>query len=84
MAKNLRSKIAESDTMFIHDVNPATTEKFAEEVGNVKVGKDVRDVAENAVCQIVLQRSELCPVLSLEMNPYCSIYDLSWQRKLFY
>ena len=61
MAKNLRAKIAESDTMFIHDVNPATTEQFAKEVGNVEIGKNVRDVAEKTVCQITSIRA--CYVL---------------------
>ncbi|KAK3721039.1 hypothetical protein LTR37_003329 [Vermiconidia calcicola] len=46
MAKNLRAKIPESDTMVIHDVNPAVTESFAKEVGNVEIAKNVREVAE--------------------------------------
>ena len=50
MAKNLRAKIAESDTMLIHDVNPAVTQKFAEEVGKVSIAENVREVAETAVC----------------------------------
>jgi 3-hydroxyisobutyrate dehydrogenase len=50
MARNLRAKIAESDTMMVHDVNPAATKKFAEEVGNVSVGQNVREVAEKTVC----------------------------------
>ncbi|KAK3099073.1 hypothetical protein LTR53_019140, partial [Teratosphaeriaceae sp. CCFEE 6253] len=48
MATNLRNKIAASDTMYIHDVNPAVTEQFAKEVGNVTIADCVRDVAENA------------------------------------
>ena len=55
MATNLRSKIAESDTMIVCDVNPAVSEKFAKEIGNVEVGKNVRDVAEKAVCAFMLQ-----------------------------
>ncbi|EMC91903.1 hypothetical protein BAUCODRAFT_39046 [Baudoinia panamericana UAMH 10762] len=47
MATNLRNKIASSDTMVIHDVNPAVTEQFSKEVGNVTVAKDVREVAES-------------------------------------
>ncbi|KAK1061380.1 hypothetical protein LTR12_002014 [Friedmanniomyces endolithicus] len=47
MAKNLRSKIPSSDTMFIHDVNPKVTEEFAKEVGNVTIAQSVREVAEN-------------------------------------
>ena len=49
MARNLRSKIAESDTLFIHDIDPAMSERFEQEVGNVKVVKSVREVAENSV-----------------------------------
>ncbi|KAK5121533.1 hypothetical protein LTR85_005366 [Meristemomyces frigidus] len=48
MARNLRSKIAQSDTMCIHDVNPAVCEQFEKEVGNVKVVQSVRDIAENS------------------------------------
>ncbi|KAK3622578.1 hypothetical protein LTR56_022133 [Elasticomyces elasticus] len=47
MAMNLRSKIPSSDTMIIHDVNPAVTEQFAKEVGNVTIAESVREVAEN-------------------------------------
>lgn len=49
MATNLRNKIPSSDTMVIHDVNPAVTEQFSKEVGNVTVAKDVREVAEKSV-----------------------------------
>lgn len=49
MARNLRNKIAQSDTMFIHDVNPAVCEQFEKEVGNVKVAQSVREIAENSV-----------------------------------
>ena len=49
MARNLRAKIAESDTMIIHDVNPAVTKKLAEEVGNVSIAQNVREVAEKSV-----------------------------------
>ena len=50
MAQNLRKKISSSDTMVIHDVNPAVTEQFAKEVGNVTVAQSVREVAEKSVC----------------------------------
>lgn len=49
MARNLRAKIGSSDTLTIHDVNPDVTKKFAEEVGNVTVAKNVREVAEHSV-----------------------------------
>lgn len=50
MAKNLRTKIPESDTMYIHDVNTAALDAFVKEVGKVTVAKNVREVAENTVC----------------------------------
>jgi len=50
MAKNLRTKIADFDSLFVHDVNPAALEAFVEEVGGrVTVAGGVREVAENAV-----------------------------------
>jgi 3-hydroxyisobutyrate/3-hydroxypropionate dehydrogenase len=52
MAKNLRTKISSSDTMLIHDVNPAVTEAFAKEMGNVEIAQSVREVAEKTVCHL--------------------------------
>ena len=49
MAKNLRTKIPDSDTMVIHDVNTKACESFAEEVGKVEIAKNVREVAERTV-----------------------------------
>ena len=57
MARNLRSKIAESDTMYIHDVNTGVCEELQQELGNVKTAKSVREVAENAVCPSTLRVS---------------------------
>jgi hypothetical protein len=57
MAKNLRSKIPSSDTMIIHDVNPAVTDSFAKEMGNVTVAQSVREVAENSVRGASLRRA---------------------------
>ncbi|KAK5165215.1 uncharacterized protein LTR77_009313 [Saxophila tyrrhenica] len=54
MARNLRAKIAESDTMLIHDVNPAVTEKFKQEVGKVEIAEHVREVAETATTIITV------------------------------
>lgn len=54
MARNLRSKINQSDTMYIHDVNPAVCERLQQEVGNVNIANSVRDVANNAVCLCLL------------------------------
>ncbi|KAK5160793.1 hypothetical protein LTS14_001806 [Recurvomyces mirabilis] len=51
MASNLRSKISSSDKMYIHDVNPAVTEQFAKEIGNVEIAQSVRDVAEKSYQQ---------------------------------
>lgn len=55
MAKNLRTKIKESDTMFIHDVNTAVAEQFKKEVGNVTVANNVREIAEQSVSGNTLQ-----------------------------
>lgn len=50
MARNLRAKIPAEDTLFVHDVNTAATERFIEEhPQGVTVAKSVREVAENAV-----------------------------------
>lgn len=50
MAKNLRAKIPAEDTLFVHDVNTAATERFSEEHPHgVSVASSVREVAENAV-----------------------------------
>ncbi|PZD43477.1 MmsB, 3-hydroxyisobutyrate dehydrogenase beta-hydroxyacid dehydrogenase [Pyrenophora tritici-repentis] len=49
MAKNLRAKIPAEDTLFVHDVNTAATERFSEEYPHrVTVASSVREVAENA------------------------------------
>jgi hypothetical protein len=77
MAKNLRSKIKESDTMIIHDVNESALKKFKDEMGNVEIAKDVREVAEKSVC--INMR---CYKAHFQDECFCSIYDLSWQRKL--
>jgi len=48
MARNLRSKIPSSDTLYIHDVNPTICEKFAAEFKGVEIAPDVRELAENS------------------------------------
>jgi hypothetical protein len=54
MARNLRAKIPAEDTLFVHDVNTATTKKFLEEnPQGVRVAENVREVAENAVRTIL-------------------------------
>lgn len=49
MARNLRNKIPESDTMIVHDTNPAVCEEFKNEVGRVQLVDNVRDLAERSV-----------------------------------
>ena len=51
MAKNLRAKIPESDTVIVFDVNPSSSEKLTAEASpaNIKIAKGPREVAENAV-----------------------------------
>lgn len=50
MAKNLRAKVPAEDTLFIHDVNTATTKRFLEEnPTGVQVADNVREIAEKAV-----------------------------------
>jgi len=85
MAKNLRAKIQPTDELMIHDVNTAVTEQFSKEVGNVKVAQNVREVAENSV-RAALPYTELASsrLNYIMMICYCSIYDLSWQRKLLF
>ena len=77
MAKNLRAKIPEGDTLTIFDVNSASLEKFSQEAtpSGVVVAKSPREVAEKAV-------SERCSSThtghSCRMSTSYSIYDLSW------
>lgn len=58
MAKNLRAKIPESDTLTVFDVNAASLEKFSQEAtpAGVVIAKSPREVVENAV-------SVLCIIL---------------------
>ena len=60
MAKNLRTKIPESDTMIVHDVNPTACESIAKELGNIEVAKNVREVAEKAVRGISIHDTPCC------------------------
>jgi len=63
MATNLRAKIPASDTLIIHDVNEAATQKFQEEVGiaakaagapgkgtGIEIASSLRSLAEQSVC----------------------------------
>lgn len=51
MARNLRSKIPEGDTLTVFDVNAKSTEKLQSESSskNLHVAKSPREVAEKAV-----------------------------------
>jgi|ERR1700722_6382811 hypothetical protein len=62
MAKNLRAKIPETDTLIICDTNPKATEKFVEEVGiatsstnapgrgtGIHIAENPREVAQKSV-----------------------------------
>lgn len=51
MAKNLRAKIPEGDTMTIFDVNAAAVEKLVKEAeqANILIAKGPREVAQSAV-----------------------------------
>lgn len=57
MARNLRAKIPEQDTLIICDANPETTAKFVVEGSGKKIEvADPRTVAEKSV--------RACPVLT--------------------
>jgi len=56
MAKNLRGRIASSDTLIVFDVNAKATEQFLAEAGinsTTAIAKDVKEVAEKSVCKIL-------------------------------
>ena len=53
MAKNLRAKLPEGDTLVINDINKDATAQFVKEAlpaGGVKIAESPREVAEQAVC----------------------------------
>jgi 3-hydroxyisobutyrate dehydrogenase len=52
MAKNLREKLPETDTLLVNDVNKDAVAKFAEELAGFTVvaAESPREVAERAVC----------------------------------
>ena len=60
MARNLRSKIPQSDTLIIHDRNPDATTRFVEEMGStgkVEIAAIPKDVAEKSVGNLFLSLS---------------------------
>lgn len=64
MAKNLRAKIPDSDTLIVCDVNKEAAKKFADEVGvaasgtgkglGVEIANNSREVAEKSVSFFLL------------------------------
>ena len=55
MAKNLRAKMPEHDTMTVFDVNPSASEQLVKEAvpANIKVAEGPREVAQNSVRRLV-------------------------------
>ena len=55
MAKNLRAKIPEGDSMSVFDVNSTALEQFSKEAepSNITVAKGPREVAEKSVSHIL-------------------------------
>lgn len=80
MAKNLRAKIPETDTLTIFDVNASSLEKFSQEAtpSGVVVAKSPREVVENAVSATLHDISHEYSWYICMMSTICSIYDLSW------
>lgn len=52
MAKNLRAKMPEGDTLTVFDVNQTSLDNFSQEAvpTGVTIAKSPREVVENAVC----------------------------------
>ena len=61
MAKNLRAKIPEADTMSIFDVNTVSLDKFSREVtpAGVTIATSPRELVENAVSRDHFVRANL-------------------------
>lgn len=83
MAKNLRAKIPDTDTLIICDTNPSATKKFVEEVGIAASGADAPGkgtgihIADNP--KDVAQKAVSPPSFpTLLADELCSISDLSW------
>lgn len=59
MAKNLRAKISDTDTLVIYDKNGGVTSKFVKEMASsaggripqLEVARNPREVAERSVCR---------------------------------
>lgn len=58
MARNLRANIPAEDALYVHDINSASSERFlADHIEGVRVAKDVRSIANQAVCHFNLRTS---------------------------
>ena len=86
MAKNLRAKIPNTDTLIICDTNPGATKKFVGEVGiaassadapgkgtGIHIADNPKDVAQKAVSP-----PSFPTLLAAFPDELCSISDLSW------
>ena len=56
MARNLRFKLSDKDTLLVHDINSNATQKFVEELGNqkpqgarVEIAGSAREATERSV-----------------------------------
>ena len=53
MARNLRDKMPENDSLTVHDIDKSVVAKFVEESSGhaprVQAGRDVKDVADRSV-----------------------------------
>jgi hypothetical protein len=83
MAKNLRAKIPEGDTLTIFDVNAASLEQFTQEAtpAGVVVAKTPREVAEKAVsstCLGTVLLLDLCVQSPSMMSQFVLSMNLSW------
>lgn len=72
MAKNLRARIPESDTLTVFDVNSGSMDKLKSESGNIQLAKSPKEVAQQSVSRY------FSSVKVLHDERFCSIYDLSW------
>jgi hypothetical protein len=69
MAKNLRAKIPESDTLTIFDVNSSSADKLVKEAtpAKITIAKGPREVAESAVCLPLCNQSSMMSSIVLSM-----------------
>ncbi|KAI9753913.1 MAG: hypothetical protein M4579_004934 [Chaenotheca gracillima] len=84
MAKNLRARIPATDTLVVHDLNPAATEKFVQEVGiaaatagatpkgtGIEIAENPREVAEKSdtIITVLPEASHVKNVFRHILNP---------------